>query len=91
MDHEHTKKKDHIFTDCSETGDWIWILWITIHHANRYAMPHFLQEKVSWLKCFYKIKVKKKKSADKKKKKMTLEELEAETKGVLKGKDKVSP
>ena len=31
------------------------------------------------------------KSADKKKKKMTLEELEAETKGVLKGKDKVSP
>ena len=54
-------------------------------------MPHFLQEKVSWLKCFYKIKVKKKKSADKKKKKMTLEELEAETKGVLKGKDKVSP
>ena len=39
MDHEHTKKKDHIIMDLSKTGDWTRILWTTSHHANHYAMP----------------------------------------------------
>ena len=42
LDHEHTKKKDHIITDLSDTEVWPQIFWTTSQHANRYAMSFLL-------------------------------------------------